>query len=147
MGCLLAVGLWRCGEAPPPVAPTAPIEVIAADTLRMQDFSYAQRQAWDAATEAWYAEEYFGHCLQENGFVLNCTDCTNLGVMLALTVDAEGKIAKSEALEAKIYCHDHTEKEEADVEACLLNSFPKLRMPAPFFERVLVVFVGRVPSC
>jgi hypothetical protein len=117
------------------------------DTLSMDSFTYPQRQAWDEATKAWYQDVYFGGCLKAGGFQLNCTDCTNLGLKLQFRVDGMGRVSECKEISAKIYCHGHTEAQETQVGQCLIESFPKVVLPEPFFQKVIVAYIGRVPSC
>jgi hypothetical protein len=117
------------------------------DTLRMVDFGNQRRKAWDEATKEWYVSRYFGECLKANGFQLDCTDCTNIGLNLALKIDSTGTILETTVLSTKIYCSKHSEKEEIQVRDCMLNTFSEVLFPAPFHDKILIVFVGRVPMC
>ena len=117
------------------------------DTLKMKDFTFAQRQQWDSATAVWYETQYFGGCLKTLGFELNCTDCTNIGLNLELTVDSTGQILETQVLSSKIYCSKHSEADELKMKDCLLQSFPTVLLPKPFYDKILLVFIGRVPMC
>ncbi len=147
---LLLLSFAACNEAnvarieksSQPVSTPVPM-----DTLKMTNFTGPQRKAWEAATKFCYETEYFGGCLKTLGFELNCTDCTNIGLNLELTVDSTGKILATKELSAKIYCSKHSEDEELKMKECLLQSFPQVVLPEAFHNKILIVFVGRVPMC
>jgi hypothetical protein len=117
------------------------------DTLRMVNFGSQGRKAWDQATKDWYETRYFGECLKANNFQLDCSDCTNIGLNLALKVDSIGKILEITVLSTKIYCSKHSEEEETQVKECMLQTFSDVLLSAPFQGKILIVYVGRVPMC
>jgi hypothetical protein len=115
--------------------------------LNMHDFTLEQFRLWEDATIDWIADDFVNGCLKNAGFKQDCHDCGNVNVGVKITVDASGKITAITEQDLNIDCGRRTEQERQAVKACMIESFQKVNLPAPFRDRVLVVSIGRSTLC
>lgn len=144
---LIGLALIGCGPHEVASAPNPPTQPVA-DTLRMDDFTYAQYTAFDEALKPWYQARYFGDCMGEKHFRMNCIDCETVGFNVVLTIDALGKVADYHGLGYKIDCRGtHSDESKQAFYDCVLPSVTKIVLPAVFYGKTIEVFIGDHLGC
>lgn len=132
----------------PAITQAAQPAVQVEKELSLEDFPLEQRLLFHDTEEQWQRNVFRQECLNPFGIKMNCMDCGEMLLEVLLQIDAEGNITSITGCGDFMYCHSGRPQKQMDaVKQCILESFSKVNLPAPFRGILLRARIGEVIGC